>query len=79
MTLLFWLVGFALDGHISLYSHFSQDMKQDCYQIQIVPLAICFIIFGARMSILLVIRLKILVLVKWSYKSPPSNYVDYWT
>ena len=35
----------------------------------------CLIIFGARVNVLFNIKVQILVLIKWSYKS--SNYVDY--
>ena len=32
--------------------------------------AICVIVFGAHMNLLFIIKVKILVLMKWSYKSP---------
>lgn len=36
------------------------------------------VIFGARMVISFLVKVKFLVLVKWSYtRSPPSYYVDY--
>ena len=33
------------------------------------------------MIFLSIIKVKIMVLIKWSYKSPPPipNYIDYWT
>ena len=52
-------------------------IMQDDEQIQIVPIAIFLISFGAHINILFIIQVKILVLIKWSY-SPPPNYVDYW-
>ena len=35
------------------------------------PVAMLFIISGARMNILFIIKVRILVVIKWSYKSPP--------
>ena len=29
-------------------------------------------------NILFILKVKILMLIKWSYRSPPPNYVDYW-
>ena len=42
--------------------------------MRIEPVTICLIICGANMNILFVIKMKILVLIKWSYRSP--NHVD---
>ena len=34
--------------------------------------SICLIVFAARMNILFIIKVKILMLVRWSYRSPQS-------
>ena len=44
-------------------------VQNDC-QIQIVPIAIFFIILSAHMNILFIIKVRICVLIKWS-QSPP--------
>ena len=36
----------------------TQLMWDDC-QVQIMPIAVCFMIFGARMNILFIIKVKI--------------------
>ena len=46
-------------------------------QIQITPIALCLSICRAHVNILYIIKVKILVLIKWSYTGP-SNYVEYW-
>ena len=33
--------------------------------------------FGAHMNILSITKVKILVLIEWSYSPPPPNYVHY--
>ena len=43
---------------------------QDDYQIQIMPVAICYFNYGAHMIILFNIQKKIIVLMKWSYRYP---------
>ena len=42
---------------------------RDASEIQIEAVATFLISFGGRMNILSMIRVKILVLVKWSYRS----------
>jgi hypothetical protein len=42
----------------------------DKKHVQIVSGAICHIISGAHMDILFIVKLKILMLIKWSYRSP---------
>ena len=54
-------------------------LVQDGYQIQIEAAATFLVIFEAHMINLLIIKVKILVLIKWSYRSSPSNYGDNWT
>jgi hypothetical protein len=44
-------------------------------QIQIMHVVISFINVGAYMNILFIIKLKILVLIKWSYSSPQSRWL----
>ena len=39
-----------------------------------MPGTICLIIFGAHMNILLIIKVNILVFIKWSYRS--LNHVE---
>ena len=34
---------------------------------------VCLIIFGAHMTILFITKMKILVLITWSYSAPPPN------
>ena len=48
------------------------QLVRDDYQIQIVTVVICFIIFKACMIVLLIIRVKIAVLIKWTYRLPQS-------
>ena len=37
-----------------------------------MPVTICLIIFGAHIDILFIIEVKIVMLIKWSYRSPQS-------
>ena len=48
------------------------QIVQDDWQDQVVSVAICLIIFGALLYILFIIKVKILVLIKCSYKSLQS-------
>ena len=52
----------------------TQSMQGD-KQIQLVFIIVCLITCGSRMNILFIIKVKILVSIKWSYMSP--NHVDY--
>lgn len=45
------------------------------YQIQIMHVVTFFIIFEVGMNILFIVKVRILRVIKWSYKSP--KYVDY--
>ena len=45
------------------------QLEQDDWQILIVPMAICLIIFEAQMDILFVHKVKIFMLMKWPYRS----------
>jgi hypothetical protein len=54
-----------------------QLLVWDDSRIQIMPVAICFIIVGAHMNMLLSTKVKILVLIKWSYRSL-LDHVVYW-
>ena len=45
-------------------------------QIQLMLVAIFLTIFRTRMNFLSIIKVKILVLIKWSYRS--SNHDEYW-
>lgn len=72
-------VDVCLHGHFSLCSHFSYDMKHitisaKCLVIQILYVAICLVFFGAHINILVAIKLKIFVLVEWSYTSPKAMF-----
>ena len=53
----------------------SLQLVQNDQQIQIVHVAICLIFFRARMNILYITNVKILVLMKYSYKGPPISCV----
>ena len=44
---------------------------QDDEQIEIVPVNMWLVILVARTNILFTIKVKIVVLSKWSYRSPP--------
>ena len=55
----------------------NMQLKWDDEKIQTVPVAICFMISGACMDILCIIKVKFLILIKWSHKS--SKHVDYWS
>ena len=48
------------------------QLLQDDQQIQNVPIAICLIIFGIHMNVLVINKVKILVLINWSYRYPLS-------
>ena len=50
-----------------------------CVQIQIEAIVTFLIIFGTHIAILFIVEVKIVVLIRWSYRSlpPPPNYVDY--
>jgi cytochrome b subunit of formate dehydrogenase len=50
----------------------TQFVQDDC-QFQIICVAICLMIFGAHMHILFNIKVKILKLIKWSYRSPHTK------
>jgi hypothetical protein len=50
--------------------------KETKHAISTRRLAICFIILEADMNILFIMQVKILVLIKWSCRSP--NHVDHW-
>ena len=45
------------------------QLEQDAQQIQIKHIVICLIIFGARMRILFILKVRILMPIKWSYRS----------
>ena len=47
------------------------QLLREKWQIQIVPIAICFQIFIARVNIQFIIKVYILVLIKWSCRFPP--------
>ena len=47
----------------------TQSMRDDC-QLQIIYIEIFLVIFEARMIILFIIKVKIIELTKWSYRSP---------
>ena len=51
------------------------QLARDDGQIQIVAVVIFLIGFGAHIDILFIFKVKISVLIEWSYRSP--NYVDY--
>ena len=46
------------------------QLVQDDLEIQIMHVTICLIIFGAHMKSLSIIKVKILLIIKWSYRSP---------
>jgi hypothetical protein len=45
--------------------------------IHIDSLATFLIIFRVHMNVLFIVKVKILVLIKWSYSAPGENYFDY--
>ena len=47
-------------------------LVQDDKQIQIVPITTYLIILAVHMNMLSTIKVKILMLIKWSYGSPQS-------
>ena len=42
-----------------------------------MPVATFLIIFGGHVIILLIVKVNILEVIKWSYMGPFPNYVDY--
>ena len=61
-----------LFGYFSLYTPFLEDNTQLVQYDLANPnhvQAICFIVFGGHMNNLFIIEMKILVLIKWSYRS----------
>lgn len=48
----------------------NMQVVQDDEKIQSVPIAIYLMISGAHLNIWYIIKVKIFVLMKWSYKSP---------
>ena len=55
----------------------NMQLVRDDYQIQIMPISILLVIFGALMNIIIIIKVKVLFLNRRSYRSP-RNYVDIW-
>ena len=53
----------------------NKQSLRDHLQIQITPVVVRLTIFGAHMNILFIIKVKILVLIKWSYRSPQSRWL----
>ena len=48
------------------------QLVQDGWQIQIMLVAIWPLSFGAHLGILFIIKVEILIDIKWSYRSPQS-------
>ena len=46
------------------------QLVHDDLEIQIMPVTICLIISGAHMNSLSIIKVEILLIIKWSYRSP---------
>ena len=44
----------------------NMQLVRDDNQIQVTPEAICLMIFGVRMNILFIVKVKILMRSKWS-------------
>ena len=65
----------AMDIFLSAPTSQLQDMELTRYEIQIVPIAICCIIFGAHMNTLRLMKVMILLLIKWSSRSPQSCWL----
>ena len=51
------------------------QLVRDYEQIQIVPVAVCLVIFGALKEISFIIKVKPVMHIKWAHSSP--DYVEY--
>ena len=54
------------------------QLEQYVLQIQIVSIPIFLIIFWAHMNILFITKVKIFLVVKWSYEFPPPSAILSW-
>ena len=60
-----------------LLQFWKRRVVQDGYQIQIEAVSTFLMIFGVHMSVVFIIKVRILVLVRLViYDPPPSHYAD---
>ena len=70
-----WL--FFPTSPLLLLGYESQDQWVHNGQLTLAEVVVALLmIFKAHMNIFIIVKVTILMLIKWSYRSP--NYVDYW-
>jgi hypothetical protein len=58
--------------HPLLVEYETRNQCEMVNKIQVMLIAICFILFGDRMKILFIIKVNILLCIEWLYRSSQS-------